>query len=228
VNENPTHRYLQAGDRRKMTTIFKMANQESITPTFENMERSTIAPQNDGGPNMVPSLDEDGLSLEMERVEKCASSGQNYSYNSEWPVEQVSRLREYAEVVGFKGKMMPITASSEKQTIVEDDDLMKQLASIQANNVEASTNLRLAVGDPFLLADKNDVVKTKNNWEKVNPENRLASGPNQNARSGGITQFVENLSLRNSNSSESDLAKTALSAQTQLDYLLMNKITAQG
>ena len=154
--------------KKKMTTIFKMANQENITSTFEKVERDMIAPQNDEGMAIPSSLDEDSLSLEMDRLEKCASSGQNYSYISEWPVEQVSRLREYAEVVGFKGKMMPVTASNETPVTVEDDDVMKQLSSVKASDVNASSGLRLAVGDPFLLSDKNDVVKTKDNWEKVN------------------------------------------------------------
>lgn len=170
-----------------MTTIFKMANQENITETFEIMDLLTGASLNDTDINISASLDEDGLSSEMDKIEKCASSGSNYAYNSEWSESHLARLREYASVVGFKGKMVPVTASTDVSESVEDDATMKRLSEVPVNRREASTDLRLAVADPYLLSELKDKTEGKDKWEQVNPERKLASAPDQSARVGNIT-----------------------------------------
>jgi hypothetical protein len=170
-----------------MTTIFKMANQEGITQTFEDMDRITGASLNNEDINITASLDEDGLSNEMAKIEKCASSGGNYAYNAAWSDSHVARLREYAAVVGFNGKMIAVTASTDSKETIEDDATMKRLADVPVNRPEASPDLRLAVADPYLLVELQDAPETKDKWETVNPERKLASAPDQTARMGSIT-----------------------------------------
>lgn len=163
-----------------------MANQEDITQTFKNIESLTMATHEDEELTILASLDEDSLSNEMDKIEKCASSGRNYAYNPDWKPSQISQLQEYAAVVGLNGKMIAVQASSEVENIVEDDSTMKQLASITVNRPEASVDLRLALGDPFKLSDLSDVPELKDNWERVNPERKLASAPDQAARAGSV------------------------------------------
>lgn len=170
-----------------MTKIFKMAEQEKITSTLEQMEH--LAVSGDGlNLNLADSLDENSLAEEMDKIEKSASSGLNYVYNEAWSAEHVNQLREYASVVEFKGRMIPVKKSEEvREDAVQDDETMKQLSAASFNSrQEASPELRLAVGDPFLLADKNDNITVKDDWEKVKTESKLASVSSQSLSNGVV------------------------------------------
>ena len=167
-----------------MTTIFKMADHENITSTFEQVESSILNTWHDGvEPKVAKSLDDVGLSDEMDKIEKCASSGSNYAYNPDWTPEQLSQIREYAAVVGFKGKMCPVTHevhstnSNKQQTLGEN---------IVVNQPKVSADLSMAVGDPFHLTDLKDEAKQTDNWEKISFEKKLASVPDITSNPGSI------------------------------------------
>lgn len=173
-----------------MTTIYKVADQENITPTLEHVEKQVVA--NAGSTEkLATSLDESSLADEMDKVEKCATTGSNYAYNEGWQPDQVSQLREYAAVVGLKGKMVAVKPSGpEKESKVSDDLQMKHLsAAIDANKPQVSAQLSMAVGDPFRLTDANDAPSAKDNWQKVTPERKLASAPSISSRSGSISSI---------------------------------------
>jgi len=163
-----------------------MADQENITSTFKTVERLTMATRESENLVVLASLGEADLYNEMDKIEKCASTGHNYAYNPDWPQSQIAQLTEYAAVVNLKGKMIPVKATSEDKVLVEDDSTMKQLASISMKRPEASADLRLALGDPFKLAELNDDAKEFEKWEKVSPEQKLASSPDQNSKVGSI------------------------------------------
>ena len=171
-----------------MTTIFKVSDQENITSAFEQVERSVVASHGVAGVKVAASLDESGLTSEMDMVEKCAAEGTNYAFNPDWPAEHVAQLREYAAVVGLKGKMVAVKASTEQQAApVADDVQMKQLSDVvAANRPKITAELSLSVGDPFHLVDVNDAPAAKDNWQQVAPERKLASAPSIASRSGGI------------------------------------------
>jgi len=57
-----------------MSTIFKVSDQESITPAFESVERELVA---SAGNPLPASLDDAALVGEMERIERCAATGEN-------------------------------------------------------------------------------------------------------------------------------------------------------
>lgn len=168
-----------------MTTIFKVSDQESITPVFAIVERKMVAPTT--GRALSASLDDAGLADEMDCIEKCASSGENYAYSTEWSTEQIAQIREYAVVCGMKGKMLPVRQAAPDPQPVQDDPEMKRLSDAAAVSKPAvSAELSLAVGDPFHLASASDAPVKKDKWEKVTPESKLAAQPSANARTGSI------------------------------------------
>lgn len=172
-----------------MTTIFKVSNQEDITPAFAQVERDVVsqimAPI---GQKFATTLDDDSVSSEMERVEKCASSGTDYVYSSEWAPEHVAQLREYATVCGLKGKFLPVRQAEEVKPVEHEDDAdMRHLAQLAIAKPRVSADLALAVGDPFKLTDLEDSQPKQEKWEQVRPERKLASQPSMQGRSAGIT-----------------------------------------
>jgi hypothetical protein len=172
-----------------MTTIFKVSDQEKITPVFTEMEASITRESGAELPDQQwpASLSDDGIAEEMDKVEKCAASGKDYVFNAEWPAEQVAQLKEYASVCNLTGKMIPARqAAVVAKTNVEDvDPEMERLAAITATtHPKIDLDLALAVGDPFHLTDKNDIISKQDNWEKVHPERKLASAPQIDVRSG--------------------------------------------
>lgn len=170
-----------------MTTIFKMSDQESITPTFEHVERSLIATRDeDSGQKMAAVLDDAGLADEMDKVEKCASTGRNYAYNPDWSTDQIAQLREYAAVVEMKGQMLPAKPVMAAPVVVDDAEMMSLAAASSSARPRASAELSMAVGDPFRLSDTSDAPKGKDNWEKVTYERKLASAPDMGSRTGSI------------------------------------------
>jgi len=171
-----------------MTMIFKVADQENISTTMENMEQDMSSPRIGDGRKFAASLDDDSLADECECIEKCASSGKDYTYFEGWPQDQIDQLREYAAVVGLKSKMVPIRQSADEQVVNTDNDDadMKRLAEIPVSRARVSSDLALAVGDPFNLTDISDLPKSKDDWERVRPEVKLADQPKENARLGSV------------------------------------------
>ena len=171
-----------------MTMIFKVSDQDRISPTIENMEHAMKSPRIGDGRKFAATLDDDGLAEECECIEKCASTGSDYSYFEGWSKDKIDQLREYASVVGFKGKMVAVRQAEEAIAVnTSDDDAgMKQLAAIPVSRPRVSSDLALAVGDPFNLTDISDASKQKDDWQKVRPEMKLADQPNAEARLGSI------------------------------------------
>jgi len=171
-----------------MTMIYKVSDQDRISPTIENMEHAMKSPRVGEGRKFAATLDDDGLADECECIEKCASTGSDYSYFEGWSKDKIDQLREYASVVGFKGKMIAVRQTEEAVAVnTSDDDAgMKQLAAITVSRPRVSSDLALAVGDPFKLTDIADVTKQKDDWEKVRPEVKLANQPSAEARLGSI------------------------------------------
>jgi hypothetical protein len=170
-----------------MTTIFKNSDQEKITSTFEQVEKSVVASVEVSDRKLPTALDDAGLAEEMDVIEKNAATGQNYAFDSNLPEEQVSQLREYASVVGFKGKMVAVKASDEtKVAEVQDDAEMKRLtAALAVAKPQVSPELAMAVGDPFKLTDLTE-PSSKSDWQKVKPEQKLAEISVDEARLGSI------------------------------------------
>ena len=171
-----------------MTMIFKVSDQDRISPTIETMEHAMKSPRIGDGRKFASTLDDDGLAEECECIEKCASTVSDYSYFEGWSKDKIDQLREYASVVGFKGKMVAVRQAEEAIAVnTSDDDAgMKQLAAIPVSRPCVSSDLALAVGDPFNLTDISDASKQKDDWQKVRPEMKLADQPNVEARLGSI------------------------------------------
>ena len=165
-----------------MSTIFKVSDQESITPAFESVERELVA---SAGNPLPASLDDAALVGEMERIERCAATGENYAFNPEWNPEHVAQLREYAVVCGMRGKMLPNSRQPDPPPVADDPDTRRLAEAVSAAKPVVSADLAIAVGDPFHLSDLSDAPAKKENWEVVAPGRRLASQPS--AMAGGIT-----------------------------------------
>ena len=172
-----------------MTTISRVSDHAKVTSTFEQVEKNVVASSCTSG-DLAPALDDSSLTEEFDKVEKCATSGTNYAYNPEWDSEHVAQIREYAAVVGLKGKMVAVKASDARNEKVEEDQDMKQLEAVAAaNKPRISADLSLAVGDPFRLTDLSDAPTMQDDWQKVTPERKLASAPSVGSMPGSISSI---------------------------------------
>jgi hypothetical protein len=137
--------------------------------------------------NITASKNVDALCLsdECEYIEKCASSGESYYFNSTWSDKHISHLREYASVVGLgSGKMVGVDPSSVVQQREASSKQLVKTASTAVNPLEEA--LRGALGDPFHIEEKANMDHmAKANWEQVQGSSNLLDNPRE-AMNGGI------------------------------------------
>jgi hypothetical protein len=138
--------------------------------------------------NATASSKVDGLCLfsECEQIEKCASSGQTYYFNSTWSDSDVSHLREYASVCGLKREaMVGVDPTSMIETQASSESFVK-LASAEPQVSSLETALKDALGDPFHIEERTNMSHMeKENWERITPSASLLDNPTE-AMKGGI------------------------------------------
>jgi len=111
---------------------------------------------------------------ECDHIEKCASSGKPYFFNSNWKQEHISHLKEYACVCGIdKQKVVGIDPTE----LVKKEASSKQMVKIAS--VEESTleeELKNALGDPFHIEERiNMDHMEKENWEVVKRQAEISN-----------------------------------------------------
>jgi hypothetical protein len=136
--------------------------------------------------NVTASNNVDALCLfdECEYIEKCASSGESYYFNSTWDDKHLSHLKEYASVCGLgASKMIGVDPSSVVQKQASSEQMVKT-ASTEVNPLENA--LKDALGDPFHIEERTNMDHmAKANWEKVEGSSNLLDNPRE-AMHGGI------------------------------------------
>jgi hypothetical protein len=138
--------------------------------------------------NVTASAEVDDVCLfeECDQIEKCASSGGTYYYNSTWSPNHVGHLREYASVCGLPlANIVGIDPTSviEKQA---SSAQMVKTASAEPQESTLENALKEVLGDPFHIEERSNMDHMKKaNWEQIAPEARLSDSPDI-AMMGGI------------------------------------------
>ena len=180
-----------------MSTIFKISDDNGTVPKWLREEGSlpefkgvVTAEEANRIVSLPESLDEERIITEMDEVEKRASTGSDYFFSSKWDKTAVSRIMEYAEACGFKGKM--IAVDSEDENIVASASApVSQITRTASTHTAEHISIAEAIGDPFHLdapqkTDEDTGVRLRREakerqerkhegWEKVTPEKRLSN-----------------------------------------------------
>ena len=134
---------------------------------------------------------EDALTLECDRIDQCAESGETYYYPTDWNDEHVSHLKEYAKVAGLNESnlvgldtpsVMEALASIEDDTeihLASNESAMTKTASSNADNEITLDDFRF---DPFKLdALLNKEASKPDVWETVGRQSDLTNKPSMYA-----------------------------------------------
>jgi len=164
--------------------IFRVA-EEKVAPTWAfgsesldnyqeqdaiNLERLNItAPQ---------EVSEVTLLTECEQIEKCASSGKTYHYNSAWTPSHVAHLKEYALACGMDASKFK---GVNPQSVIEDhQDVVKSASGSRNIKTAAVDNgkFKLDLGDPFHLDERSDTSHMeKAKWQEVKKQANMKEAP---------------------------------------------------
>ncbi len=158
--------------------IYRAAD-DKMVPTWafatktESFDKETVNPQEaERILNMSCNIDEDGLVLERDKIEKCASTKTPYHYNVQWPDKVKSELKEYASVC--KMDMSNFQA-------VDPASLIDKITVVKAASSEPmvkTASANLVLNDPFKLDTAGDNPHmVKENWQDVKKETILAERP---------------------------------------------------
>jgi len=137
--------------------------------------------------NVAASSEVDDMCLfdECEQIEKCASSGETYYYNSTWSDNHLGHLKEFASICGLGiDKMIGVDPTSFINREASSSQMVKTASVEQESSMEIA--LKEVLGDPFHLEERTNMDHMrKANWETITPEAKLADAPTL-AMMGGI------------------------------------------
>jgi len=154
--------------------------------------------------NISTDINEDALIEERDYIEKCATDGSLYHYNSKWPEDIKRSLKEYAMVCGMDMSKFqavdPEKISHESQSdygVYFSEKLQEKLSEKGVHELDQLSNkdqrdlFKAAnkgweskneditmLNDPFKLEEKSDMSHmSKANWEDVKGQSNLADKP---------------------------------------------------
>lgn len=115
------------------------------------------------------------LSKECDAIEKCATSGKTYHFNSSWDSKDINHLKEFASVCGM---------DANKVKGVDPKALLKEIGEIER---QASTSYMiktaskvepLVLKDPFHLDERtNTSHMEREDWQKIAKQSNLSEAP---------------------------------------------------
>jgi len=115
-------------------------------------------------------LDDNGVALEMQAIEHCASTQTAYCYNIGWGEEVNSRLKEYAAICacechGINPERIPEAKEESKKPE------LKTTASVESKKPAA-----MNIGDVFHIEDSGDMSHmASENWQSLTPNAKMSS-----------------------------------------------------
>jgi hypothetical protein len=136
---------------------------------------------------MPSELSDEEVTIEKEKIEKCASANKSYYYNINWNQKVKSELKEYAQVCGVNSSNFKAIdpKTVEPLAITASDSKMIRTAS--------KTEQKLVLNDPFKLDEKISNVHEKEAWTpKIELASKLSDKPNMSgivALRGGENYF---------------------------------------
>jgi hypothetical protein len=165
-----------------MTTIFKL--HDGDVPEWmkvagdEKQEPKVEAP--------VVVVNDDFITLEMDKIEKCASEGKPYRYSEGWGRDAVNQLEEYACACGLKD----FAPGEQPAPVVKEASVAVPVVTAEAKPPTLAEQLK-AVMDPFHLDDAGDMKHMeKAKWEVTSPEQKLQP-PNAMMSSSSVRMATE-------------------------------------
>lgn len=115
---------------------------------------------------IVEDITDDKIVSEREQIEKCASNGSAYHYNSSWNKNTISQLKEYAILCGLGGDKFIAVDPSNLQNIKDiNRESQNHLSQMRKSYDQHKGQIEL---DPFKLDEKGDMEHLEqDNWEDI-------------------------------------------------------------
>jgi len=135
-----------------------------------NLERLNVTP--------TQEVSEATLIAECEQIEKCASSGKPYHYNSAWNPSHISHLKEYALACGMD--VSKFKGINPQQVIQDNEEVVKSASDSRNIKTAAVDNgkMKLDIGDPFHLEERSDTSHMeKAKWQEVKKQANMKDAP---------------------------------------------------
>ena len=162
--------------------IFRVA-EEKVAPTWAfgsesldnyreqeaiNLERLNVTP--------TQEVSEITLLTECEQIEKCASSGKTYHYNSAWKPSHISHLKEYAIACGMD--ISKFKGVNPEAVIQDNKEVVKSACDSRNIKMAAVDTGKLDLGDPFHLDERSDTSHMeKAKWQEVKKQINMKDAP---------------------------------------------------
>jgi hypothetical protein len=120
-------------------------------------------------------ITESVLSKECDAIEKCATTGKTYHYNSTWEAKDVNHLKEFASVCGLDANKVK---GVDPKAILKEIGEIEQQASTSYMIKTASKVEKLVLQDPFHLDERaNTSHMDYENWQKTAKQGNLSEAP---------------------------------------------------
>lgn len=126
--------------------------------------------------NIAKDVTDDVLAKECEAIEKCASSGKIYHYNSKWTEKHIEHLKEFAAACGMDSSKVK---GVDPTPLIQDmDEIEKQASDARVIKTASAQNSKLVLSDPFHLAEHADTSHMdKEDWQKVKKQSNMKEVP---------------------------------------------------
>jgi len=178
--------------------------------------------------NVTEASKVDDISLfeECNQIEKCASNGEEYYYNSSWSDGHVSHLKEFASVCGLGiEKMIGVDPTS---IIKASSNKMVKTASVETQETVLESALKEVLGDPFHIEERSNTDHMKEaNWQTITPEAKLSDSPDI-AMMGGILPLRGGEDYRIANQERMPSNQNSIADPGALDRLFSSPEESSG
>lgn len=120
------------------------------------------------------NISDNQMIAEREQIERCASEGSTYHYNSSWDKKAISNLKEYAYACGLN---MNKFKGVNRDYLYEVQDINRQSKNANKMKREAKYSTDINI-DAFKLDEKGNTDHLeKDNWEDIKRQSDLKDKP---------------------------------------------------
>jgi len=122
------------------------------------------------------SINDEDMVIERDRIEKCASTKNNYYFNNKWGKKAESELREYACICGLdKEQFKAVDIDNVKED--KESEILKE-AEAELNKLTKTAAKQTLTLDAFDFETKiNTDHMKKSDWQKISNASKLNEKP---------------------------------------------------
>lgn len=196
--------------------------EEKIVPQWANKNNySSLENESNERLSKLASknLNEQRITEELDLVEKCAGTKSSYHYNTAWGEEAVSKIKEYAEIVGLdKSKVVAVENAQ---------NIIKASSSQMIKTASLDEKLQSIWGDPFHFDRHSDMTHmNKKDTQELTKQSMLKDRPDVDGKSviaiRGGENYNSNSDIRNAPGTNSMVSPNAI------EEMINNKVEDTG